>query len=145
VSRESREGTYVMCRWGWRRWIYGAITQNPGKEQQSEWALSRRGSWLDILGNPQHRRTTSFVTMYALSSFTWIQHHTRPRVVVMLSAVSPSDSSIVSNKCRAKIPDCVKALKRADIVLDLGVRRTCHYNSTTVPVWRAGSRDCHMR
>jgi hypothetical protein len=56
--------------------------------------------------------------MYALSSFSTIKYHPRPRVVVMLSPVSPSDFSIESNKCRAKIPDCVKALKRADIMLD---------------------------
>jgi hypothetical protein len=87
---------------------------NSGKEQQSEWTLSRRGSWSRILG----RGTTSFVKMYVLSSFTTIEYRPRPRVVVMLSPVSPSDFSIESSKCRAKIPYCVKALKRADIVLD---------------------------
>lgn len=60
-----------------------------GKEQQSEWAQSRRGSWSDILGFPQNQRTTSFV-MYVLSRFTSIEHH--HRVVVMLSAIIPSDS-----------------------------------------------------
>jgi hypothetical protein len=82
---------------------------NSGKEQQSEWTLPRRGSWSGVLG----RGTTSFVIMYALSSSSTIKYH-----VVMLSPASLGDFPIESDKCRAKIPDCVKALKRADIVLD---------------------------
>jgi hypothetical protein len=140
VCSDSR-GCVVWCVGGVRGEDPRSDNTNSGKEQQSEWAPSRRGSWSDILGVPQRRRTTSFVIMYALSSFITTKQHPRPRVVVMLSLVSPSDSSIESNKCRAKIPVCVKALKRADIVLDWGVRRTIHYDSKTVSVWRTGSRD----
>jgi hypothetical protein len=72
----------------------GDIT-NLGKEQQSEWAPFRRGSWSDTLGFPMRQITTSFV-MYALSRFHSIEQ--RPKLVVMLNGVSPSDCSIVSNE-----------------------------------------------
>jgi hypothetical protein len=70
------------------------------------------GPWSDLLGNLQHRRTTSFVIVYALSSFTSIgDHHIRPRVVVMLSAVSPSESSIASDECWAKTPGACQSFE----------------------------------